>query len=101
MDLPEIGSVGFGDIAGDIIRNAQIRRNAAAFVAIETELLVMAVCAVPAGTAGKEAVLTHLIGTVGRRNARSLVAVRAFFQAHGRKIFVGKLARHEPPCRGA
>jgi hypothetical protein len=79
MDLPEIGSVGFGDIAGDIIRNAQIRRNAAAFVAIETELLVMAVCAVPAGTAGKEAVLPHLIRPVGRCNAGSLVTVRAFF----------------------
>jgi hypothetical protein len=61
MDLPEIGSVGFGDVAGDIIRNAQIRRNAAAFVTIEAELLVMTVHAILPRSAGKETVLPHLV----------------------------------------
>ena len=61
MDLPEIGSVGFGYGAGNIVRNAQIRCDAAAFVTIEAELLVMAVRAVLSGSACEEAVFPHLI----------------------------------------
>jgi len=69
MDLPEIGSVGFGDIAGDIIRNAQIRRDTAAFMTIEAELLVMTVHTVLVCPAGEETVLPHLVGAVSRSDA--------------------------------
>lgn len=69
MDLAEIGSVVFGDITGDIVRNAQIRRDAAAFVAIETELLVMTVHTVLVCPAGEETVLSHLVGAMSRSDS--------------------------------
>jgi hypothetical protein len=61
MDLPEIGSVGLGDVAGTIIRDAQIRFDAAALVTIEAELLVMTVHTILPCSAGKKTVLSHLI----------------------------------------
>ena len=61
MDLPEIGPVGFRNVAGDIIRDAQIRRDAAALVAIEAELLVVTVNTVLPRSPGEKTVLPHLI----------------------------------------
>jgi hypothetical protein len=61
MDLPEIGPVGLGHVARAIIRDAQIRINAAALVTVETELLVMTVRAILSGSACEEAVFPHLI----------------------------------------
>jgi hypothetical protein len=61
MDLPEIGSMGFGDVAGTIIGDAQIRCDAAALVTVEAELLVMTVHTVLPCSAGEKTVLSHLI----------------------------------------
>jgi len=69
MDLPEIGSMGFGDVAGDIIRNAQIRRDAAAFVTIEAELLVVTINAVLSRPACEKTMLPHLVRAVGGSDA--------------------------------
>jgi hypothetical protein len=69
MDLLKIRTMGLGNIVRPVVRNAQVRIYAAAFVAVEAELLVMTVRAVPAGPSSEEAVLPHLIGPVGRRNA--------------------------------
>ena len=69
MDLPEIRAMRLGNVVRPVVRDAQVSIDAAAFMAIKAELLVMAVRAVPARTTGEEAVLTHLIGPVGRRNA--------------------------------
>jgi hypothetical protein len=88
VDLPEIGTMGLGNVVRPVVRDAQVRIDPAALVAVEAKLLVMTVRAVLSDPAGKEAVLPHLIGPVGRRNARSLVAVRAFLQAHGCEILV-------------
>ncbi len=61
MDLPEIGPVGFGNVARTIIRDAQISINATALVTVQTELLVMTVRAILSGSACEEAVFPHLI----------------------------------------
>jgi hypothetical protein len=61
MDLPEIGPVGFGNVARAIIRDAQISINAAALVTVQAELLVMTVRAILSGSACEEAVFPHLI----------------------------------------
>lgn len=69
MDFPEIRSVGFGNIAGTIIRDTQIRCDAAALVTVEAELLVMTVHTVLPCSAGKKTVLSHLVRAVGRSDA--------------------------------
>ena len=61
MEFPEIGPVGFGYIAGTIIRDAQVRCDAAPLVAVKAELLVMTVNTVLPCSAGEKTVLSHLI----------------------------------------
>lgn len=69
MDLLEIRSMSTGNIVCPVVRDAQVRVDAASFVAVKAELLVVTVRAVPARATREEAVLPHLIGPVSRRNA--------------------------------
>jgi hypothetical protein len=79
MDLPEIGSVGFRNIVCPVIRDAQVRVNAAALVAVEAELLIMAIHAVLSGSPGEKAMFPKLVRAVRRSNARTLVTICAVF----------------------
>jgi hypothetical protein len=79
MDFAEIRAMTTWDVTRPVIRNFQISIDAAAFVTVETELLVMTIHAVLVGPTGKEAVFPQLVRAMSRRDARALVAFCALF----------------------
>jgi len=88
MDLAEISAVAARHVIMPVVVRTKISVDTAALVTIQAELLSMAVHAVLAASSGDRNVFPHLVGPVGRGNARALVTVRALFKAHGRELFM-------------
>jgi len=85
----KVAAVAFRHIISLVIPGAQVRVDAAAGMAVETERLLVALGAVAPGLAGHQPVPANPISVMVGRNTLSLVALAAFGDLHFGVVFMG------------
>jgi hypothetical protein len=78
MEFPEIGAVTFRNVVGPVVAGLKIGVDAASRVAVETELLIMAVRTVLVRLTRDQTVAPGPVRVVVRGDALASMALRAF-----------------------